>query len=672
MTAFGATQHPNQVLALMKQALALHQAGQIRAAESLYRQVLAVAPNHPDALHLLGLAALQTGDLSEAVELIRKAATLQPRNGTYQGNLANALFQLGNYTEAIAAYRQAAKINPDEPRFPMGIANCDACRGDRAGAEAQLRRLLKRHPRFALAWFNLGNTVREQGRPEEAIDPYRRAIHLDPALADAHNGLGAVLHALGRLQDAEDAYRQHLAMQPDSLMGYCNLASVLIDRGRFSDAATLCRREMERFAESPDLRLMLGSALAYQGDLIGARGEFRAAATLAPESPRALWGLGLALLESGNAIEGLDCLERALGMRSGSPELRHSMAGVYLSQGDLQSGWQEYYWRPARGRFAEKVPGLHDVSNALGNISGKRIALLREQGLGDELFFLRFAAVLKSKGVEITYRADAKIASLLERVPALDQVITADAPLPLSDLTLLLGDLPQVLGTLDSSPRPPRELASVTGRGAATRGFGFLRALKVFYPEIPAPLALTSMPEQVEKTKQRLAQLGPAPYLGLTWRAGTAPEEQRGMIWMLHKEIPLEQLGAALRGTRGTLLALQRKPAPGEIEKAGQLIGRPLHDLCSANEDLEVMLALLSLIDDYVGVSNTNMHLRAAAGRAAHVLLPCPAEWRWMAVGDESPWFPGFRIYRQKPDGSWNEAIERLGADLLTAFGSRK
>ena len=59
------------------------------------------------------------------------------------------------------------------------------------------------------------------------------------------------------------------------------------------------------------------------------------------------------------------------------------------------------------------------------------------------------------------------------------------------------------------------------------------------------------------------------------------------------------------------------------------------------------MLALLALLDDYVGVSNTNMHLRAGVNRTAKVLVPAPPEWRWMAEGKESPWFPGFTVYRQ-------------------------
>jgi len=77
----------------------------------------------------------------------------------------------------------------------------------------------------------------------------------------------------------------------------------------------------------------------------------------------------------------------------------------------------------------------------------------------------------------------------------------------------------------------------------------------------------------------------------------------------------------------------------------------------------------LALIDDYIGVSNTNMHLRAGVGKTARVLVPCPAEWRWMAAGEESPWFPGFRIYRQTPDGDWSGALNKLRGDLLESLG---
>jgi hypothetical protein len=150
----------------------------------------------------------------------------------------------------------------------------------------------------------------------------------------------------------------------------------------------------------------------------------------------------------------------------------------------------------------------------------------------------------------------------------------------------------------------------------------------------------------------------------VTWRAGTAPEQQRSTDWVLFKAVPAEALGGALARTTGTLLSLQRAPDAGELVTLCRAAGRDVHDLAAFNDDLEDMLALLAVVDDYVGVSNTNMHLRAAVGKTARVLVPAPAEWRWMRQGPSSPWFPGFSIYRQSLQGDWSNALRTLERDL--------
>ena len=38
-------------------AIRHHQAGRLQAAAQIYRQILAVEPNHPEACHLLGVVA---------------------------------------------------------------------------------------------------------------------------------------------------------------------------------------------------------------------------------------------------------------------------------------------------------------------------------------------------------------------------------------------------------------------------------------------------------------------------------------------------------------------------------------------------------------------------------------------------------------------------------------
>ena len=80
------------------------------------------------------------------------------------------------------------------------------------------------------------------------------------------------------------------------------------------------------------------------------------------------------------------------------------------------------------------------------------------------------------------------------------------------------------------------------------------------------------------------------------------------------------------------------------------------------------MAKLLASLDEYITVSNTNVHLRAAVGRTSRVLVPSPPEWCWMDVGSESPWYPGTALYRQSKSGDWTESIRQLKKDLETKF----
>jgi hypothetical protein len=133
----------------------------------------------------------------------------------------------------------------------------------------------------------------------------------------------------------------------------------------------------------------------------------------------------------------------------------------------------------------------------------------------------------------------------------------------------------------------------------------------------------------------------------------------------LFKETDISLLGSTLSAWPGEVLILQRNPRPDEIESFMRALGRPAHDFSDLNENLEDMLALLSQLDEYVGVSNTNMHLMAGLGKTARVLIPHPPEWRWMTGCNESPWFPGFQQYRENPNKDWNSALPRLTKDLL-------
>jgi tetratricopeptide (TPR) repeat protein len=545
----------------------------------------------------------------------------------------------------------------------MGIANCLASRGDLGEAEKQLRKLAQKHPTFLFAWFNLGKTVSDQGRHEEAMRYFRRAIALDPDFMDAYLGLGTAQQMQGLLDEAEHTYLDAVAREPRHISSHLNLASVQIDRGRFAAAEQTCRKVLASAPDCATAHCFLGVALGHQGRLQAALVHHREAAVLEPDNVRSLVALGIGLTEVGRSVAGIRALTRAIELAPDSWQAHVSLATAKRAVGEFDEGWRENIHRANRAQFMKLYPDIK-LSAALPPVlDGLRVCIQRQEGLGDQLFFLRYARALKEAGARITYRSTPKIASLLERVPELDRVIRDNEPVPPSDHVVLAGDLSLVVLSMQCCELPPPAGNAGESTGALA-GFAPQRAHGCVIPPLPPALVLTPLADELDRMRARLAALGPPPYVGLTWRGGLAPEEQAGNTWMLFKQVAPEALGAVTRNVSGTLIALQRNPLPGEIGRVSVQAGRPVHDLTALNDDLEAMLALLALIDDYIGVSNTNIHLRAGVGKDSRVLVPCPAEWRWMSQGNESPWFPGCAIYRQDVDGSWQQALENLARDL--------
>jgi tetratricopeptide (TPR) repeat protein len=630
-----------QVAMLLESGHWQFQQGQLEQARQSCKRALELAPRQPDALHLLGIIALQEGDHAGAVEKLRQAVAMVPDRPDYLANLAYGYVGLKRLPEALAAFERAARLAPADPELHLGVGVCLGTMGKPAEAEASLRSLVERHPQHAQGWFNLANVVRHRERPEEARDLYRHATRLAPRYAEAYNNLGIVLRELGQYEDAEAAFRACVEIQPEFLPAYASLAIVLNDLRQMKDAEAVCRQSLARDPNQPIAMTLLGKTLALQDRHQEAIACHERAIALDPFSAEAHSYLGDALARTGRMEEALVAFGRAIELNPGDPYPRFAKAITLLAQGRIREGAPGYRYRPGRQALQKRL-GAVTFSDVLPtDLSGKRVCLVGEQGLGDELFFLRYAPELKLRGARVTFRGDPRIASILGRCECLDEVISQAAPLPVADHVLLIGDLMQ---TMDSFPSA----------------------------ETPPALILPLRKDSVGRNRALLQALGPPPYVGLTWRAGTGLQEQRGHVWSLFKEIPLESLASTLSGINGTLISIQRRPDAGETGKLSALVGRPVHDLSALNEDLEEMLALLTVMDEYVGVSNTNMHLRAATGRTARVLVPCPPEWRWMAAGDESPWFPGFRIYRQATNGNWSPALARLAHDLQRGFGREK
>src|SRR5947209_14053362 len=97
--------------AIVSRAIALHQGGDLDEAERLYKSVLALNPDHFEALHFFGLLEAQRERYEEADELMRRSLEINAGVADAFTNHARVLNSLKRSEEALAACDKALSLN---------------------------------------------------------------------------------------------------------------------------------------------------------------------------------------------------------------------------------------------------------------------------------------------------------------------------------------------------------------------------------------------------------------------------------------------------------------------------------------------------------------------------------------------------------------------------------
>jgi predicted TPR repeat methyltransferase len=189
-------------------AIAHHQQGRLREAESIYLDLLLKQPNDVDALHYLGVLRMRQGRRDEAIDFVKRALRLAPRNADAWNNLGNMLLAANDEKAAELAYTNTTNLKPDN----------------------------------AEAWYNLANLLRRQRRRDEAVRCYRRVLDLNPKFAGAYENIALLFLRIGRPDLTADVYRRWLAVEPDNPIARHMAAA-------YSDANAPTRAEDEYVAK---------------------------------------------------------------------------------------------------------------------------------------------------------------------------------------------------------------------------------------------------------------------------------------------------------------------------------------------------------------------------------------------------------------------------------------
>jgi FkbM family methyltransferase len=512
---------------------------------------------------------------------------------------------------------------------------------------------------------DLGVECAKERRLLEAAEHFRLAAAADANFSLAHRNLGHALSELGDAAGAIAAYERALALEPNSVETLNNLGTIRSKQKDYSRAIQMLARATEVDPNYAPAFNNLGIALAsvYRDDQ--AVGAFRRAIELKPEFAEAENNLALAFIHLGRPEEAIPHCQRALALRPDYADARGNLAMALTDlrrldealadyqqaleldpalgdqfrmnrattlflKGDYQAAWHDYEYRLKK---LENVRITHALERWNGSpLAGRTLLLEAEQGMGDTIQFVRLAAEIKRqhKGT-IILAAEPALLPLLKGVAGVDRLVSQKEPRPPFDVWLPLLSVP---GVLNYDPRSAQV-------------------------QIPY---LTADRERIERWRARLASCRGVK-IGIAWQGNRQNRSDRRRSFPLTTFAPLGKLHGV------SLCSLQKGEGAEQLDTLTEFGVTQLGaDFDAGGGAFLDTAAVMQCLDLVIAADTSIVHLAGALGVKVWLPLAFVPDWRWGLEGEQTPWYPTMRLFRQDKPRDWAGVFQRITAALREAF----
>lgn len=420
---------------------------------------------------------------------------------------------------------------------------------------------------------------------------------------------------------ARDQAPQNPAALSREATVFFNRAKALVRTADFPAAAVAAHQAVALAPESVDARALLGGVYLELGDFSAAMAELAVATKLAPHWAEVSRLCGEAAFRAGDMKTARSYLQYALTLQPNWPEAALRLGETMLKLGDYAEGFRLLEARfPAAG---QPVPAPAWDGHA--PLWDKTVLIQAEREVGDLIQFVRYAEMLKQRGAIVYVSCPADLTTLLETVPGVYRAVPLEMGATPTDYVIPLLSLPKVFGTtLATVPAHTPYLHANDGLKQVWRDF-YHRTSPRARMRVGVIWADAGDPSPVPVRSLALADLSPLwPIPDVAW------------------------------------FALQQGPPHRELSIARTPLVDISGDLTSPNQ----IVAAVAGLDLLIAVDTPATHVAGALSVPAWAPLAAACDWRWLGVGETTPWYPSVRCFRQEVPGEWDSVARRIAIAL--------
>lgn len=191
----------------------------IASAKRSLGEALKTSPEYLRAREALGVIEFTTGDLKAAESTFREIVTRNPNYGPARFYLGAILLKAGNANSARKELTLATELNKNDALAWLFLGRAHLADGQPMMAEQAIRRSLDLDPTSSEAFFALGMTLLEQGSNLLAAEAFGEVVMRRPELAQAQYNLALALFRANEFELAARHFRNYIGLTPGDEFG---------------------------------------------------------------------------------------------------------------------------------------------------------------------------------------------------------------------------------------------------------------------------------------------------------------------------------------------------------------------------------------------------------------------------------------------------------------------
>ncbi len=488
--------------------------------------------------------------------------------------------------------------------------------------------------------FKKAKKLESSGHNADAINAYEMALKESPNDPEILFALGNVAKKLNLLPIAEEMFRATYGLLPSSIEAATNLAVTINDQERTEEAIEIYKSILVSHPEHEGTWVNIGVAVASTGDLDNAEIFYREALRLKPNSISALTNLSELLAQNGDFEGALKLIDKALKRDKRNAIIRYNRGELLLTVGRLKEGWFELDYG-AQNRKDRQNIYHHTLKRWNGeDLSGKKILLSCEQGIGDQVRYLNCVDDIIEQAEHVFIETEPRLVNIISRTYPKATVKALDHK-KIANQSHFYYDWP--VNDLDYA-------------SSMLHLYGYLKPDIESFSQKSRLLVTDQKLDQKWQTK--IDKISNGLKVGICWRSA-----QRSLSRDMHY-LDIMDWGPILTQENVTFFSLMYDQCDQEIKEVLEKFGVDIINFSELDykNDIDQVFSLTKQMDVVISVNSAPASFSGVLGIPTYIPSQLKA---WNMLGtDHMVMVPAMKPIIQQERGNWKPVIDELAVIL--------